>query len=116
LKLDVEPVSLNIDTAMPCALIINELVSNSLKYAFPNDRQGEIRIRFAQAHDQSLNLVISDDGIGFPSGLSFEKADTLGLQLVRNLTDQLHGKMQYRVERGTEFDISFRPVANESRN
>jgi len=101
---------------MPCALIINELVSNSLKYAFPNNRQGEIRIRFAQAHDQSLNLVISDDGIGFPSGVSFEKADSLGLQLVRNLTDQLHGKMQYHVERGTEFDIKFRPVANESRN
>jgi PAS domain S-box-containing protein len=108
LKLEVDPVSLNIDTAIPCALIINELVSNALKYAFPDGRQGEIRIRLAQGADEDLNLVISDDGIGFPSNVSFETTDSLGLQLVRSLADQLNGKVQYRHEHGTEFDIKFR--------
>src|SRR5262249_34592522 len=86
LQLEVEPVALNLDTAIPCALIINELVSNSLKYAFPAGRPGEIRICLTQVIDDELKLVISDDGVGFPHGVTFDTTNSLGLQLVRSLT------------------------------
>ena len=116
LNLDVDPVSFNIDTAIPCALIVNELVSNSMKYAFANRCDGEIRIRLAQESDDNLNLLISDNGIGFPENMSLEKTDSLGLQLVHNLTSQLNGTVQIRNRGGAEVDIRFRPVMNENRN
>jgi two-component sensor histidine kinase len=111
-----EPVSFNIDTAIPCALIINELVSNALKYAFPNGRNGEILIRMNQVGSDNLSLVISDNGVGFPKKFTWEQTDSLGLQLVRSLTDQLKGTVEYRHDNGSEFDIRFRPVGAESRN
>jgi PAS domain S-box-containing protein len=116
LRVDVEPVSLNIDTAIPCALIINELVSNALKYAFPNGRDGEIRIRMNHTEADDLNLSISDNGIGFPAGVSWERTDSLGLQLVRSLTDQLNGSIQCQLDKGAKFDIRFRPLGADSVN
>ena len=116
LKLDVDPVSLNIDTAIPCALIINELVSNALKYAFPNGRDGEIHIRLEQRTDERLHLVISDNGVGFPAHVSFDTTDSLGLHLVRSLAEQLNGSVQYRHVGGTQFEITFRALTNEGRN
>jgi two-component sensor histidine kinase len=109
LKVDVDPVSLNIDTAIPCALIIHELVSNALKYAFPDGRQGEIRVRLQGGSDE-LDLVISDNGVGFPKNVSFESSGSLGLTLVRSLTEQLKGKIGYGGQAGTEFHIKFRAV------
>src|SRR5262249_6271175 len=108
LNLDVDPVSFNIDTAIPCALIVNELVSNSMKYAFPNSREGEIRIRLTQENDDTMNLVICDNGVGFPDNMSLEHTDSLGLQLVHNLTSQLNGTVQIRNRGGAEVDIRFR--------
>jgi two-component sensor histidine kinase len=116
LKIEGDPVSLNIDTAIPCALIVNELVSNALKYAFPNALDGEIRIRLTQRDDETLNLVISDNGIGFPHDFSMERTDSLGLQLVHNLTSQLNGTVRCRNNDGAEIDIRFKPVVHESRN
>jgi len=113
LKVDVDPVSFNIDTAIPCALIINELVSNSLKYAFPNGKDGEINIRLNQTETEDLNLCISDNGIGFPANVSWEKTDSLGLQLVRSLTDQLNGSIKCQLDRGAQFDIRFRPLVSD---
>jgi PAS domain S-box-containing protein len=116
LKVDVEPVSLNIDTAIPCALIINELVSNSLKYAFPNGQSGEIQISMNHTDSNDLNLRISDNGVGFPESLFWRNTDSLGLQLVRNLTDQLNGSIKCHLEQGAQFDIRFRPNAGEYKN
>jgi len=116
LNVDVDPVSFNIDTAIPCALIVNELVSNSMKYAFPNKSDGEIRIRLTQESDDTLNLVISDNGVGFPPDMSLEQTNSLGLQLVYNLTSQLNGTVEIRNHGGAEVDIRFRPVASENRN
>jgi len=116
LKVDVDPVSFNIDTAIPCALIINELVSNSLKYAFPNGKDGEILIRLNQTDTEDLNLCISDNGIGFPADVSWEKTDSLGLQLVRSLTDQLNGSITCQLDRGAKFDIRFRPLVSDRQN
>jgi two-component sensor histidine kinase len=109
-KVEVDRISFNIDTAIPCALIIHELVSNALKYAFPDGRQGEIRVRLAQGPDEALTLVISDNGVGFPANVSMETTDSLGLQLVRSLTEQLKGKLQHQHDKGTAFHIKFSPV------
>jgi two-component sensor histidine kinase len=82
---------MNLDVAIPCGLIINELVSNALKYAFPDGRGGEIVVRFCEENGQGLGLTVRDDGIGFPAGSNPEDSESLGLKLVRSLTDQLGG-------------------------
>ena len=100
LNLEVESVPMNLDIAIPCGLIINELVSNSFKYAFPKGGSGEIRVRFAEESDGTLKLVVQDTGIGFPADKNPEESDSLGLKLVRSLTDQLGGELGYRTQNG----------------
>ena len=104
---DVEPLPLELPKAIPCGLIVNELVTNSLRHAFPDNRQGEILIRFGQANGHNLRLVVRDNGVGFPKGLDFKKTSTLGLMLVTGLTEQLGGDIVMRNHHGTEFDVSF---------
>jgi len=98
---------LGMDTAIPCGLIINELVSNSLKYAFPEGRQGEISVELLRDNDDRFTLVVSDDGVGFPKDLDFRNTATLGLQLVNTLTDQLKGSIELRSHAGTKFALTF---------
>jgi len=102
---DADKIELNIETASPLGLVINELVSNSLKYAFPDDKQGTITIRIRK---QAAGLVITveDDGIGFPEGLNWKEPDTLGLKLVRSLVEnQLEGTIELDQAGGTRFTI-----------
>jgi PAS domain S-box-containing protein len=106
LLVDVSGVSLDIDAAIPCALIINELVSNAFKYAFPDGRSGEIRIGLTR-NDDSVTVVVRDDGVGLPEGTSLEKAGSLGLQLVQSLTDQLGGQVKCSSRAGTRFEVRF---------
>ncbi|MBD2503327.1 PAS domain-containing protein [Anabaena azotica FACHB-119] len=106
LNIQVEDVSLDIETAIPCGLIINELVSNALKYAFPHNRGGEIQVRLFQEKDQSLTLVVQDNGIGLPAEFDNKKAKTLGITLVQGLVKQLRGKLEIQSQVGTEFKIS----------
>jgi PAS domain S-box-containing protein len=105
---------LNMDTAVPCGLIINELVTNSIKFAFPEEKTGKIYIRLNQ-EDGSLILIIGDNGIGLPDGMDFETSQKLGLQLVKTLTDQLEGTVQYNGEYGTEFKIKFKELIYKNR-
>lgn len=98
---------LAIDTAIPCGLIINELVSNSLKYAFPDNRSGEICITFQESEHKHFLLSISDNGIGLPSNLDFRNTKSLGLQLVCRLTKQLEATIELSRHPGTEFKIAF---------
>ncbi len=110
LTVDVGDVSLSINTAIPCGLIINELVSNSLKHAFP-DGKGEIRIALYPVND-SIELDISDNGVGIPEDIDFKTTETLGLRLVTILVeDQLDGEITLIRNKGTEFRIRF---GNES--
>ena len=109
-----DDVLLDIDTAIPCGLIINELVSNSLKYAFPTDSvcQGQDRANGKisvdlHSNNNGLTLIVSDNGIGFPPDLDFRKTESLGLQLVDTLTGQLDGEIQLDREGGTAFRITF---------
>jgi two-component sensor histidine kinase len=89
-----------------CGLIINELVTNSLKYAFPKGRSGEIEIHFSQTRKYT-QLRVSDNGVGLPPNFDFKETQSLGLQLVATLTDQLQGKIQLRSKPGTTFIITF---------
>lgn len=104
----VENICLNIDTAVPCGLIINELVSNALKHAFPDGRKGEITITFSQSGD-TLELAVSDNGVGIPETIDFRNTDSLGLRLVTILAeDQLNGEITLDRCEGTTFRITFR--------
>jgi two-component sensor histidine kinase len=98
---------LNVDLAMPCGLIINELVANALKYAFPDKVAGEICIRFQRRSEGEYLLRVTDTGRGFPAGVDFRHTDSLGLQLVCALTAQLGGTITMRSTPGTEFSIIF---------
>lgn len=114
IKVEVDDVSLPIDTAVPCGLIINELASNSLKYAFPADKQGEINITFTRA-DSHYVLKVSDTGVGLPAGFDPEKGKSLGMKLVRMLAGQLSGQLECRNGVGTTFEIKFPEQKGELR-
>ncbi len=103
---NVDDVSLPIDIAVPCGLIINELASNSLKYAFPADMKGEVNITFERA-DGRYVLRVSDTGVGLPSDFDPEKGKSLGMKLVRMLTEQLCGELECFNGVGTTFEIKF---------
>ena len=108
LELEVDPVTFPLDKTIPCGLIVNEIVSNSLKYAFPDDRPGCVRVSL-RASDGLINLTLSDDGIGLPAGLDVENIPSLGLQLVTILTEQLGGRLAMDGNGGSTFVISFSP-------
>ena len=111
LNMHIENLQLDIDFAIPCGLIINELVTNSLKYAFPDNTEGEINIAFLKTDENMLELVISDNGIGLPKDLDFRKTESLGLHLVTILSEnQLHGEINLNRSKGTEFQIKFRGI------
>ncbi len=99
---------LETDDAIPCGLIVNELLSNALKHAFPERRAGRIEIHLVQRDDVRIFLSVRDDGVGLPDGFRIEAAGTLGLQLVQGLVKQLDGTIDVRRgSRGTEFDVVF---------
>lgn len=109
INIDVDEIMLDINTAMPLGLIINELLNNSLKHAFPDNISGTITIIFNKSDDQ-FKLIIKDDGIGFPQDLDYEKAESLGLELINSLTRQIDGKLELNSTNGTEFKISFKEL------
>jgi len=101
-------VLLDFDKAVPCALILNELFSNALKYAFPDGRGGTIRVSFEIRDDGACILSVSDDGIGLPEAAASDTADTLGLQLVHLLARQINGTVSITGTPGAAFTIQFR--------
>ncbi len=107
LMTQIEPIALNIDTAIPCGLIINELVSNALKYAFPKKRAGEIQVLFQQHPDQRLTLCVRDNGIGLPQDFNLKQTKALGITLVKGLVKQLRGTLEISSQQGVIISISF---------
>ena len=112
--MDIEDVSWTSTLAIPCGLIINELVSNCLKYAFPDGAAGNIRVALAAAATL-YRLTVSDDGVGLPPGLDFRNTASLGLQLVITLTGQLNGTIEHPEGKGTTFVITFRDNTGDSK-
>lgn len=110
LKLEIDEVFLNLDESIPCGLIINELVSNALKYAFVNKNKGEIEIKVKNKGDK-IYLSVSDNGVGLPKDFNIENTQTLGLQLVSSLTEQLEAELKWssKKDKGTKFELEFKP-------
>jgi two-component sensor histidine kinase len=106
LSICADDVHLGIDTAIPCGLIINELVSNSLKHAFSEGQKGNISIDLRREKDKIL-LNVSDDGVGMPKDFDLKKSETFGLQLVTTLAKQLDGSFSIESKKGTKFLFKF---------
>jgi two-component sensor histidine kinase len=109
LEVDISKVLLDIDTALPCGLIINELVSNSLRHAFPDGRSGTVRIELRPENGDRIVLTVTDNGVGFPKDRAVGASDTLGLQLVHALSSQLAGELEISGENGARFKLTFPP-------
>lgn len=107
LELDIDDVNLDIDTAIPCGLIINELVSNALKYAFPNKLVGKITVALQADIDNTFTLIVQDNGIGFPDEWDIQSAKSLGIQLIKILTKQIKGIIKLDKTIGSKFIIRF---------
>jgi two-component sensor histidine kinase len=106
LNLDLDDIQLNLDTAIPCGLIINELLTNSLKYAFPVGKKGKIDIVIREKGG-NIAINISDNGKGLPKEIDFRNTESLGLQLVVSLVEQINGKIRLDTKKGTKFTIEF---------
>lgn len=115
LVVNAKNVFLDIDTAVPCGLIINELVSNCLKHAFPDCEKGHIEIEFFTDKDEYYNLIVSDDGIGLPEEAQPSTSDSLGLKLISTLSRQLGSEMEINVNNGTRYFLKFPPVVYSER-
>ena len=113
--LDIDDVSLNIETAIPCGLLINEMVANSLKYAFPNQKNGEIKIELHSNNEDQFNLTVGDNGVGIPDEIDPEKAETFGMQLIKYLTKQLKGTIELDNNNGTKYQLKFNELKYKDR-
>jgi two-component sensor histidine kinase len=114
LELDVDEILLDVDHAVPCGLIINELVANALKHAFPGNRTGTVLVSFKQLGDGNLLLSVGDDGMGVGSDVDLTRSASLGLRLVNSLTRQLGGDLEWSTETGTHITIRFRVAARQA--
>ncbi len=106
-NLDIGDLKLDVNKAIPCAMVINELVTNSFKHAFIEDKEGEIKILFKPQGDNSYILVVSDDGAGMSEEVDLRTSKSLGLKIVRLLVQQLHGNITITRNGGTQFEIRF---------
>ncbi|MFW9902615.1 MAG: PAS domain S-box protein [Candidatus Thorarchaeota archaeon] len=107
LKLNIENIDFSLDKAMACGLIINELVSNSLKHAFSKKESGKIIVTLKEAKNNRIFLDVYDNGIGFPKDVDYKKSDTLGLKLISTITKQLGGKISIEKNNGTHVTITW---------
>jgi two-component sensor histidine kinase len=110
LKLDLQPTLLNIDTAISLGLIVNELLTNSFKHAFPNNLKGFIEVILHEDTDterRRLQLTIRDNGVGIPQNIDVNSTASLGLRLVKILTQQLRAKLDLSCDKGTSFHFVF---------
>ena len=110
LRTEVEDILLDLDIAIPVGLIVNELTSNALKHAFPDGRRGRVHIGLRRLGPTRCELALRDDGIGMAAPIDLHHSDSMGLQLVHDLTEQLHGSISVTRERGTTFTLSFDSV------
>ena len=109
LEMDLDSILLNLDTAIPCGLIINELVSNALKYAFKGKRKGKLSV-IVKLVGETIRVVIADNGKGLSPDIDFRNTESLGLQLVVTLVEQINGKIQLESQKGAKFTFEFKPV------
>jgi PAS domain S-box-containing protein len=110
LKKEMEDISFSAETAIPLGIVITELVSNSLKHAFPGGRKGEVRIAIRSTGAEEFELVVCDNGIGMPENLDLENSESLGWDLVKAFANKIRGKIEIRRREGTEVRLKFREI------
>lgn len=114
LKIEIPEIKLGIDTAIPLGLLINEAVTNALKYGFADEEEGEIYIALKKEIDKQYTLNIGDNGVGYPDNVNYKNTKSLGLKLIYNLTRQLKGTIQRdNSKKGTNYIIKFREVKQQ---
>jgi two-component sensor histidine kinase len=117
IELNLDPIELEIERAVPCGLILNELLTNAFKYAFRDRLDGRIAVSFHESTTGTLQLTVEDDGVGLPAGgLDRRNQDSLGLRIVQLLTRQLDGKLTEEPSAGTRIVLEFRGKAKQSPN
>jgi two-component sensor histidine kinase len=97
-----------LDIAVPCGMIINELVSNAIKYAFTDNREGKINVKIAEKENKGWELIIHDNGVGFSKNFDKDKTETLGLKLVDSLVEQINGSIEFKNNKGVKAIIIFK--------
>ena len=107
MQLEISDIALNLEKAIPCGLILNELITNAIKYAFPDGQQGRILIMMRPFEKDKYELIVQDDGVGLPPDVDIENTESLGLKLVQVLTEQIDGTLELKNNGGTHFRIVF---------
>lgn len=105
-RLEVQPLPLPLDLAIPCGMIVNELVSNAMKHAFPDGRAGEIRVALAR-DEAGYCLTVADNGVGMPGTSGDGEATSIGVKVVRALAKQIRGELEIELNEGTAFTLRF---------
>jgi PAS domain S-box-containing protein len=111
LRFELQPISLGLHQAIPCGLILNELLTNSLKHAFPDERVGEILVKLNWRHDKPVKLTVADDGVGLPAEFDWKESQSLGLRIINILGRQLDGTVRRESGPGTVFSLAFSRTA-----
>ncbi|MBN2206531.1 MAG: hypothetical protein JW742_03925 [Candidatus Aminicenantes bacterium] len=115
IRLDLQRSPLDIRTAVPCGLIVNELVTNALQHAFPRNRAGTLTVSLRPLAGGAFRLIVADDGVGIPPRIEPQTAKTFGLQIVMMLTNQVEGTLALKRGKGTRFAVVFRQLQYRSR-
>ncbi len=110
LKIDVEPHMLDINTVIPLGLILNELLTNTFKYAFPGEAEGSVEVRFSKKENITFLLEVTDDGVGLHSDFHAKKTDSLGMHLIHSLTEQIKGEIKIHSNHGTQIRVKFQEL------
>lgn len=106
--LSIDSILLNIDVAIPCGLLVNELVSNAFKHAFPDNRKGNVHINMHRVNENEMILKVKDDGVGLPQDFNLETTDTLGMEIINTLINQFEGEINFISNNGTEFIVKLK--------
>jgi len=116
LDFDLDDIRLGIDAAVPCGLIVNEIVTNAVKHAFPSGRKGKIAVTFRRDGAGRNELTVKDDGIGLPPGVEAKKTRSLGLTIIRILSQQIEGELEIISDRGTGYRLTFSELEKAGKN
>ena len=111
LALNISNIKLGLDKAIPCGLLLNEMITNALKHAFPDNRKGTIQIDFHKTKKNNYELTVKDNGVGLPVQVDIKNTRTLGLQLIHILTDQINVHLTVENKKGTSFKVRFENAA-----
>jgi len=110
LNFDIDKIKMDIEQAIPVGLIVNELITNSFKHAFPENGEGEVNLKL-KSLDGKIFLEVSDNGIGFPEDLDWQNTESLGLQLVKSLADQINAEVRMISDNGTTFRLTIPKIS-----